>query len=98
MGAKETYMLRTVIFGCLTVTLMACATVTPDSAAAKLAAGARAGSVGCVPQLATRIPVKADDCAGFGRSYTRAEISNTGALDTAEALRLLDPALKVRIR
>jgi hypothetical protein len=56
---------------------------------------APARTPGCVPDTATRIPVKEHDCAGFGRTYTREDIERTGATYAGQALRLLDPALQV---
>ncbi len=83
--------------GCLLLMLTACATPTPGPAT-KLAARAALPAPGCVPETATRIPLKTDECAEFGHSHSQAELLRTGAVDTAEALRLLDPALTVRGR
>jgi hypothetical protein len=49
-----------------------------------------------VPDTATRLPVRAQECGAFGQSYTGEQLLRTGAYDTSEALRLLDPALRVR--
>ncbi len=76
----------------LALLLAACATGEPGLAA-KLAARASRPAPGCVPDVATRIPVKADECGAFGRSYTREDLQATGTADPAGALRLLDPAL-----
>src|SRR5947208_11118126 len=67
-------MLKTLLTGAfLLLTLMACATVAPTPArdvarAASLAAAPRRA---CVSDTATRIPVKADECVGFGQTYTQ---------------------------
>ena len=89
-------MLKTLLTGSgLTLMLAACATAPPELAT-KLAARATAPpAAGCVPDTATRIPVKADECAGFGPSFSQAELLRTGARDTAGALRVLDPALSI---
>ena len=77
----------------LLLTLAACATVSPTGEVARTASLAAAPDRGCAS--ATRLPVKPDDCAGRGQTYTQEDILRTGARDTAEALQLLDPALRV---
>ena len=81
----------------LVLPLAACTTPSATREAPKSAslALAPARNPGCVPDTATRIPLKEADCAGFGRTYTQEEILRTGASDTGQALRLLDPALTV---
>src|SRR5437762_13687975 len=74
-------MLKTLLTGAfLLLTLMACATVAPTPArdvarAASLAAAPRRA---CVSDTATRIPVKADECVGFGQTYTQNDLQRTG--------------------
>lgn len=34
------------------------------------------------------------DCAGYGRAYSRDELERTGAVNTADALRQLDPSFR----
>jgi hypothetical protein len=87
-------MLKELVIGaCLVLPLAAC--TTPNHEPPKSASLAPARTPGCVPDTATRIPVKDHDCAGFGRTYTREDIERTGATDAGQALRLLDPALQV---
>lgn len=75
----------------LALCLAACATPpsTPDKATAANAKPA----AGCVAQTATRIPVKDDTCAGFGATYTRQDIDNTGQVYLDRALQMLDPSI-----
>ncbi len=89
-------MLRTVVICAgLAIGLTACATQTaPRSMADSVTRTQR--PPGCVANTATRLPVKEDDCSGFGHSYTQGELQRTGAATTGEALRLLDPALTIR--
>ena len=77
------------------LTLAACTTVSPPGEVARTAALAPAAARGCVAVTATRLPVKPEDCAGSGQTYTREDILRTGAHDTAGALQLLDPALRI---
>ncbi len=76
----------------LALSLAACATAppTPDKATAKAKPPA-----GCVAQTATRIPVKDDTCAGFGNTYTKQDIDNTGQPYADKALGMLDPSVRV---
>ncbi|MGH8267266.1 MAG: hypothetical protein ACRETS_08090, partial [Steroidobacteraceae bacterium] len=62
----------------------------------KAAADASAKPVhaGCVGQTATRIPLKDDECAGFGNVYSQQDLLNTGQTDPGRALRLLDPSVR----
>jgi len=89
-------MLKELFIGaCLVLPLAACTTPAPTREPAKTALVAPAHTPGCVPDTATRIPVKEHDCAGFGRTYTQEDIQRTGQPDTAQALRMLDPSLTV---
>jgi len=76
--------------GCLALALAACAGAPLRHTTQAAAVTAPAG---CVADTGSRIPQ--DACAGIGRSYTQEEIQRTGAVDTGQALRLLDPALSV---
>jgi hypothetical protein len=78
----------------LALTLAACATppTTPDKATTAKAAKPPAG---CVAQTATRIPVKDDACAGFGNTYSKQDIDNTGQVYADKALGMLDPSVRV---
>jgi hypothetical protein len=79
---------------CLAVALMlgACATTppTPPTAAAKKP------RLGCVSDTATRLPVPAGECAGFGSTYTKDDLDRTGQIYTQDALRMLDPSITAR--
>jgi hypothetical protein len=79
----------------LLLALAACATVSPTGEVARTASLAAVPDRGCLTATATRLPLKPDDCAALGQTYTQEDILRTGAHDTAEALRLLDPALRV---
>ena len=86
---------RLVIGACLVLPLAACTTPSPTREPAQLPAFALGPTVGCVPDTATRLPVRAQECGAFGQSYTGEQLLRTGSQDVSEALRLLDPALQV---
>ena len=77
--------------GAVALLLCACATapVSPDKAAA---ANAKPPA-GCVAQTATRIPVKDDQCVGFGSTYTKDDIDHTGQTTVGSALTMMDPSI-----
>jgi hypothetical protein len=52
-------------------------------------------SQACVMQTGSRIPVKRKECVHPGRSYSKDDISTTGADTAADALRLLDPSITI---
>jgi hypothetical protein len=85
-------MLKTLAIGACLASLAACASAptTPDKAQAAAAKPASA----CVAQTATRIPVKDDECAGFGNTYTQRDIQNTGQTTLGPALQMLDPSVR----
>lgn len=85
-------MLKTLLIGACLASLAACASAptTPDQAQAATAKPASA----CVAQTATRIPVKDDECAGFGNTYTHQDIQNTGQTTVGPALQMLDPSVR----
>ena len=83
------------IGACLVLALVACTTPSATREPPTSALLAPARTRGCVPDTATRIPVTQAECAGFGRTYTQEDLLRTGAADTGQALRLLDPALTV---
>jgi len=86
-----------VLSAALSLLLAACATTppaTPSTAANTTAADARLPA-GCVGQSATRIPVKPGTCAGFGATYTKQDIDNTGQTTADRALALMDPSVRV---
>ena len=45
----------------------------------------------CLQQTGTRIPVKSQECSGFGRNISKREIDQTGASSVSGAFRLLGP-------
>lgn len=69
-----------------------------DAATAEQAEGADLAELDCIRHTGTRIKPRdsgSDDCINVpGRSYTRKDIERTGHLDLAEALRMLDPAIR----
>ncbi|HEX4619625.1 MAG TPA: hypothetical protein VH135_07830 [Steroidobacteraceae bacterium] len=85
-------MMRSLLLSAALALLVACATVPPTAATATAAAKP---PVGCVGQTATRIPVKdpSATCAGFGSTYTKQDIDNTGQTTLDRALPMLDPAI-----
>lgn len=89
---------RLLISACLVLPLAACTTASPTREPAQVPAFALGPAVGCVPDTATRLPVRAQECGAFGQSYTGEQLRGTGAQDVSEALRLLDPELRVRGR
>lgn len=90
-------MLKKLLIGaCLVLPLAACSTSSPTREVASTALVAPARTPGCVTDTGTRIPVMPGNCTGFGQTYTRQDILNTGAADTAQALWLLDPSLQLR--
>ena len=86
---------KLLIAACLVLPLAACTTRSATREPPTSASLASARTPGCVSDTATRIPVMQADCAGFGRIYTQEDLLRTGAADTGQALRLLDPALTV---
>jgi len=78
--------------GAVALLLAACATAPVSPNPATTAANPKPPA-GCVGQTATRLPVKDDQCAGFGSTYTRQDIDNTGQSTVGAALPMLDPAI-----
>ena len=79
----------------LCVAACASAPSSRDAQTSKMAAAPSLPPVGCVASTATRIPVSPAECAAFGRTWTDHDIKATGATDSAQALRLLDPSVTV---
>jgi hypothetical protein len=42
--------------------------------------------------------VKADECVGFGQTYTQNDLQRTGQRELGPALRMLDPSVTVHGR
>jgi len=73
------------------------AACTANTAAVKPNAGAPetvAQNPYCLNQTGSRIAASSADCA-FGRSYSSDDMNRTGATTTGDALRLLDPSIRV---
>ena len=85
-------MLKTLAPVAVALALGACATTSPTTPATAAAATPPAG---CVGQTATRLPVKDGTCAGFGNTYTKQDIDNTGQVFADKALALMDPSVRV---
>jgi hypothetical protein len=50
----------------------------------------------CAPATASRLPARPDQCsASPGRTYSHAEVQQTGQTNVADALQLLDPSITV---
>jgi hypothetical protein len=77
---------------CLAVTLAACAT-TPPPPPAQPVAQAQKPATGCVPDTATRLPMKDTECSGFGASYGAKELQSTGEPFANQSLQMLDPSV-----
>ncbi len=77
-----------------------CATTTSQQSAADSRAGnmqaAAAVDTHCVADTASRIKRPADKPCGAtpGTTYTQRDLENTGRIDTAEALKQLDPRIQ----
>lgn len=78
--------------GALALLLAACAATTP---APQKTAAAATPPPGCVTRTATRLPAKDDVCAGFGNSYSKQDLDNTGQIYADRALGMLDPSVRV---
>jgi len=72
--------------------LAACAATPSSPDPAKATANAKPPA-GCVAQTATRLPVKDDACAGFGATYSKQDVDNTGQTTLDRALPMLDPSV-----
>ncbi|MFZ1906627.1 MAG: hypothetical protein WAU56_14670 [Steroidobacteraceae bacterium] len=73
----------------LALTVAACATPPPTAPVAQAAKPA----TGCVPQTASRLPVKDSECSAFGASYSKQELDSTGQPFADQSLRMLDPSV-----
>jgi hypothetical protein len=57
----------------------------------------RPGDRNCLRSTGSLIPPKPGECLPVaGRSYSQEDIRRTGAVNTADALRMLDPSVTVR--
>jgi hypothetical protein len=74
----------------VSVSAVACSTTTP----AKTASAATTSA--CVPESASRIPVRPGECASApGQAYSDQEIERTGRPTVGAALQSLDPSITV---
>jgi hypothetical protein len=78
--------------GAVILALAACATTPP---APKTAAAEAKPPLGCVSATATRLPVSPNECAGVGSTYTKKDLDQTGRVYAQDALRDLDPTIRV---
>ena len=84
-------MLKSVVLSALALSLAACATTPPPAPNPTTAAAAKPT---CVPETASRIPVKDSKyCSGFGSTYDKQDVDNTGQQDLSRALPMLDPSV-----
>ena len=75
---------------CLALTLAACATAPQTQPVAK----AEKPATGCVPDTATRLPMKDGECTGFGASYDSRTLQSTGQPYADQQLQMLDPSVR----
>jgi hypothetical protein len=87
-------MTRRLIAGALISVMLAACAATPQ--ATPPTASAKRPPVGCVSDTATRLPVPAGECAGFGSTYSKEDLDRTGQVYAQDALRLLDPTITAR--
>jgi hypothetical protein len=88
-----TMLKKLVIVVGLTLCAAACAG-TPSAPGASASQLAHRPPVGCVTSTtATRLPVPAHECAGFGDAYTQKDVQSTGYTQVNQALSKLDPAV-----
>jgi hypothetical protein len=88
-------MKRSIVYVAVALLLGACAT-TAQSPQTPPTAAAKKPPAGCVGDTATRIPVPPGECAGFGSTYTKQDLDQTGQPYAQDALRMLDPNVTVR--
>jgi hypothetical protein len=75
---------------CTMLALSACATTQTQPTAS-----AQRPPVGCVSDTATHLPVRPNECAGAGSTYTKEDMDRTGQVYVQDALRMLDPTVTV---
>jgi len=86
-------MLKALLLGTLTAGFLAACAATPpapDTVVGRTAA--TAPHFNCLT-TGTRIALKDGECANVaGRSFSQEDLQRTGAIDAAQALRMLDPS------
>jgi hypothetical protein len=83
------------LLGGLYFFVAACASTPSTNSTAERLSWPNTPPAGCVSGTATRIPNSPSECAAFGRAWTGRDIKSTGAADSGQALRLLDPSISV---
>jgi hypothetical protein len=73
---------------CAALAVAACATTRQPQVVAQAQP-----AVGCVPQTATRLPMKGSECSGFGVRFTDKQLSSTGQPYAEQELRMLDTSV-----
>jgi hypothetical protein len=69
---------------------VACSTAGPPRSAAA------APTQPCVPETASRLPMRPGVCSSApGRSYSNQDLERTGHTDVGDALQMLDPSITV---
>lgn len=84
--------IRAVVMVASMLVMAACATTSPN---AKPQTASVTQDPTCLKQTGGRVPARDADCAGYGRTYSKDDISRTGAATPGEALGLLDPSVTV---
>jgi hypothetical protein len=83
---------KTLLGGALLAALAGCATHPP---APQSAADKSQPPPGCVSDTATHLPVSPNECKGVGSTYTKQDIDRTGQVYLPDALRELDPTVRL---
>ncbi|HVW68158.1 MAG TPA: hypothetical protein VHB68_04245 [Steroidobacteraceae bacterium] len=84
-------MLRSLVTGvCSLISVAACASTPPSHPAPT----ANAAVPGCV-STASRLPPR-NSCTAPGQTYSQQELQQTGKINAADALRMLDPIVVAR--
>ena len=65
------------------------------SAGTKPNAATTATNTSCLSDTGSRFTTKPPDCSSFGSSYSSEDMSRTGKTDSAQALKQLDPSLRI---
>ncbi|MGH8289533.1 MAG: hypothetical protein ACREV7_10970 [Steroidobacteraceae bacterium] len=87
-------MIRAFIIGILSASALAACSTTPSHPASRMAAAVPAGQCSMAGgDQATRLST--GGCTSEVRSYSHQQLQETGKLDAAHALQMLDPAVTV---
>jgi hypothetical protein len=86
-------MWKALLLGTCTAALLAACAAAPPAPDVVVGRTAAAPRLNCLT-TGTRITLKEGECAAVaGRVYTQDDLQRTGAIDTAQALRMLDPSI-----